>query len=503
MKRINLKNIIAALSVVVILGSCQKKLDLYPFNAVELSQSFKTVKDASTWNGGLYADLRGRTYGSYTFATDVQADQLNASLDFGNRNGNPHRWGVSFLPEDGLLSGIWSGYYFALRNVNAAIAGFESIPAATTAESDSLRRFKADNFFVRAHYYHQLVRRYAKAYNPATANSDLGVPLVLKYDINALPARATVKAVYDQIIADITAAKTQASATAARTSVAGAMRVTLDAILALEARVRLDIQDYAGAITAANAVINSNRYPLINTVTDLRNMWVNDLPREVIMRLAVVRQNENPNTNAIYLGFNAANNRFTPDFIPSQWVLDSYEATDIRKQVYFGAKSTQIQGIIYPSMVLVDKYPGNPALFTTAATNYQHTPILLRVAEMYLIVAEAGANAGGASAIEATNRLNQLRAARGLTAVTATGAALVQAVREERTRELAFEGFRLQDLKRWGLGFTRRAPQNINAINVGTGYESLSVPANDPKFVWAIPTNDIAINPNLVQNPGW
>ena len=503
MKRINLTYTIAVLSLVILLGSCQKRLDLFPFNAIELSQSFKTVKDASTWNGGLYADLRGRTYGSYMFATDVQADQLNASLDFGNRNGNPHRWGQSFLAEDGLLSGIWSGYYFALRNVNAAIAGFENVQTTSPAEADSLRRFKADNFFARAHYYHQLVQRFAKAYNPATANADLGVPLVLTYDINALPARATVKQVYDQILADIASAKSNATGAAARTNTQGAMRVTLDAILALEARVKLDMQDWAGAIAAANAVISSNRYPLVNTLTDLRNMWVNDLPREVIMRLAVIRQNENPNTNNIYLGFNAANNRFTPDFIPSQWMIDLYDAADIRKQVYFGAKAVLIQGIQYPNMVLVDKYPGNPALFTTAATNYQHTPILFRVAELYLIVAEAGANAGGAAAIDATNRLNELRAARGLTPIVATGAALVQAARDERTRELAFEGFRLQDLKRWGLGFTRRAPQNINAINVGDNYERLSVPANDPKFVWGIPTNDISINPNLVQNPGW
>ena len=503
MKRIKMINAIALIGVILVFGSCEKKLDLYPFNAIELSQSFKTVKDASTWNGGLYADLRGRIYGSYMFATDVQADQLNASLDFGNRNGNPHRWGQSFLAEDGLLSGIWSGYYFALRNVNAAIAGFETIPTATTAEGDSMRRFKSDCYFARAYYYHQLIQRYAKAYNPSTASTDLGVPLVLKYDINALPARASVKEVYDQILNDINTSKTLATVASARANSAGAMRVTTDAIAALEARVRLDIQDWPGAIAAANSVISSSRYPLINTLADLRNMWINDFPKEIIMRSAVVRSNENPNTNSIYLGFNLANNRFTPDFIPSQWVIDSYDNADIRKATYFGAKAVLIQGIQYASMTLVDKYPGNPALFTTAATNYQHTPIMFRVAELYLIVAEAGANAGGASATLALSRLNELRVARGLAPVASSGAALVQDVRDERTRELAFEGFRLQDLKRWGLGFTRRNPQTINAINVGDNYERLSVAANDPKFVWGIPINDLSINPNLVQNPGW
>jgi starch-binding outer membrane protein, SusD/RagB family len=40
---------------------------------------------------------------------------------------------------------------------------------------------------------------------------------------------------------------------------------------------------------------------------------------------------------------------------------------------------------------VINKYPGNPALFTAASTNYQHKPKVFRVAEMYLIAAEADA----------------------------------------------------------------------------------------------------------------
>jgi hypothetical protein len=97
-----------------------------------------------------------------------------------------------------------------------------------------------------------------------------------------------------------------------------------------------------------------------------------------------------------------------------------------------------------------------------------------------------------------------LRVARGLTALTGvSGAALISAVRDERTRELAFEGFRLDDLKRWNLGFTRSGAQDVNTINVGSNYNTLSIQANDPKFVWGLPANDVTINKNLVQNQGW
>ena len=82
MKKIFTTKLIAFASILV-LASCEKKLDLYPYDSIELSQSFQTIKDATTWNNGLYADFRGRVYGSYNISQDVQADQLNATLDFG------------------------------------------------------------------------------------------------------------------------------------------------------------------------------------------------------------------------------------------------------------------------------------------------------------------------------------------------------------------------------------------------------------------------------------
>src|SRR5690606_24652828 len=69
--------------------SCEKKLDLYPYDSIELSQSFKTIQDARAWNNSIFQHLRGRVYGLYMYSQDVQGDQLNATLDYGNRNGNP------------------------------------------------------------------------------------------------------------------------------------------------------------------------------------------------------------------------------------------------------------------------------------------------------------------------------------------------------------------------------------------------------------------------------
>jgi starch-binding outer membrane protein, SusD/RagB family len=489
--------------VIASITSCKKNLDQFPADSIELSQAFQTLKDAKTWDAGLYSKLRGSLYGSYMFTQDVQGDQLNASLDYGNRNGNPHRWGQSFLADDGALTTVWSNHYSTITNINLALSKLGQIPTATVAEKQELDRYIGDGYMARAYYYSELMIRFAKPFEPATATTDLGVPLVLVYDINAKPARSTVKQVYDQILSDITNAKTLL---ATAPGLLGSTKFTIHSAVALEARVKLNMQDWAGARTAAETLITSGLYPLANTATDIAAMWKTDFSKEVITQAFVSKPNELPNTNSVYLGLVAATGKFTPDFIPSQWVIDFYDNADLRKAVYFERKTLTIQGVDYPNVWLVNKYPGNPALFTAATTNYAHQPKMFRSGELYLISAEAGARESAATNAAALIRLNDLRIARGLPVLTAlTGAALFQAVKDERFRELAFEGFRLFDMKRWHEGFTRKLPQGTAYIQVGANFNTLAIAADDNKFVWGIPSRELTVNPSLTgtQNPGW
>lgn len=502
MKKIFL-NLFLLTGMAVTFEACTKKLDLFPPNQIELSQSFKTMNDAKAYDNGLYGGLRSLQYGTFTVPQDVQADQLNASIDYGNRNGNPHRWGSSFLADDGVFSGTWNSYYSVMKNVNAAIEGYPLVTATTPADQALLNRYMGNAYAIRAFIYAELVKRFGKAYNPATAATDLGVPLVLRYNPQDKPARATIKAVYDQILSDINQAATLLSGVA---GTQGATRFSIHSVRALEARVKLYMQDWAGARTAAEAVISSGTYPLYNTSAGLLSYWRDDATRETILQSFVAKPLELANTNAIYLGYQPANDRFIPDFIPSQWVVDEYDNADIRKNVYFEQKTCYFLGADVPNIWLVNKYQGNPALFTTANTNYQHAPKIFRVAEMYLIAAEAAARQGGANEAAALTQLNVLRVARGLSALVGlTGNGLMDEIKKERFRELAFEGFRLWDLKRWNEGFTRRAPQNANILQTGSSFLSLSINANDPKFTWAIPVRDMTTNPSLAgqQNPGY
>lgn len=481
------------------IASCKKgNLDKFPTSNIELAQSFQSVRDAKTWNTGLYGLLRGRFYGIYQYNQDIQGDQLNATIDFGNRNGFPHRW-EGFEATETNINSIWSGYYRGITNANIMLDGFEKITPANAAETAELERYRGDAYAVRAYYYHELVMRYAKPYTPGTAATDAGVPLVLKYDVFEMPARASVKAVYDQVLADIAQAKTKLAGV---TGAQGSIRFTLDAVNALEARVRLHMQDWAGAKAAADAVIATNKYPLYNTAASIQSYWYTDAKQEDIMQLFVANTTEPANTNGtIYLGFRTNDNLFRPDFAPSLWVMDKYAAADLRKPIFFATKSvTFTTGT--GTLVLVNKFPGNPTLFTATTTNYQHAPKFLRIAEMYLISAEAGAR--GTADADGLVKLNALRVARGLTALAGLADdALFAEVKDERFRELAFEGFRLWDLKRWHEGFTRSQPQNTNFLTVGTGYTTLSIAADNNKFAWGIPSNDVTVNPNIKQNPGW
>jgi hypothetical protein len=357
-------------------------------------------------------------------------------------------------------------------------------------------------YLMRAYLYHQLILRFAKDYDPATAASDMGVPIVLTFDLTLKPGRSTIEQVYQQILSDISQAETLLA------SSPGAQRATKinkDCVLALKARVYLCMHNWTGAVTAANALITSGTYPLINNAAAFKNMWINDTGTETILQLFASLPSELGNANSIYLGLNTQTNKYTPDFVPQQWVVDIYAAGDIRKAAYMEQKPLYIQGVNYPNIWCINKYPGNPVLYTAPNTTYQQKPIIFRVAEMYLISAEAAAQTPATESAALTT-LNLLRVARGTTPLAGlSGTALMNAIKDERTRELLCEGFRLDDLKRWKMGVIRKTPQNTAFLNPGPDFYEKVVPAGDDKFVWGIPTNDLTTNPSLVgqQNPGW
>ena len=346
--------------------------------------------------------------------------------------------------------------------------------------------------------------RFCKAYNSSTASSDLGVALVKKYapssSSSSYPARSSLAETYALIKGDLDSAAKYV----AEPGESNSGYVTVDAVMALKARVALQMKDYPTAIAAAKPLVDGDAYPLVTSAQDMKKMWINDESTETIFQPIFKTGQMGSANGAILIDKSASGTKIQPDFIPTKTVLDLYDkANDLRFGAYFKeGEMTFSSGTV--KLYYCTKYPGNPALYT-GATNFVNMPKILRIAEMYMILAEAYDESG-----DATNALLYLNAFRtkriaGYIAQSYTGEALTNEIRKERLREFYMEGYRLWDLKRYGIGFSGRVPQNGTFVYLNNNANStaISKEVNDFRFVWPIPTHETNANPQIQQNSGY
>ncbi|PXY01804.1 RagB/SusD family nutrient uptake outer membrane protein [Marinifilum breve] len=171
--------------------------------------------------------------------------------------------------------------------------------------------------------------------------------------------------------------------------------------------------------------------------------------------------------------------------------------------LYFITEGENISGKTY--VRLTKKMPvrqGYPKYFVIKCSNQEgqpqlFSPVISRLAEMYLNRAEARAKTGNTSgALEDVNVIRE-RANIDTYSDVPTGKNILEVVLEERRLELAYEAHRRYDIFRNGLTLDRRYPgthdRGANPL--------LTVPATSPRVVDFIPEAQILAQPNLVQNP--
>lgn len=172
--------------------------------------------------------------------------------------------------------------------------------------------------------------------------------------------------------------------------------------------------------------------------------------------------------------------------------------------VYFITEGENISGKTY--VKLTKKMPvrqGYPKYFVIKCSNQEgqpqlFSPVISRLAEMYLNRAEARAKTGS-NISGALNDINLIRERANIDTYTdvPAGRTLLEIVLEERRMELAYEAHRRYDIFRNGLTLDRRYPgthdRGANPL--------LTVPATSPRVVDYIPEAQILAQPNLVQNP--
>ena len=489
MKNIFKTTLVAAMALLI--ASCE--LDLTPSTSISQADAFQSIDDAAKFDNGLAHRYRTCFYGIFSYTNEVQSEYFNASVDFGNRNGQPHRSDENFTADEYNMRDIWQYSYLLVVNINNLLENIEKIELSADEQAEA-NIYKGNAHFYRASIMHELVRRYAPMYNPSSASSDLGVPVITSIDLGLKPARNTVAEVYAQIASDIATAK---QLLAGVTGEAGAIKPTIDAVKALEARVALYKQDWATAASVSAELINSGKYALAATVEEMEAEWVNDSGAECMLQLYTdLAETSGTQANDVFLGYSTKIFKYAPDFIPTQTTIDWYEESDLRGQVWFKELPVYLSSTDY-TLKLFTKYWGNPEYETAPNRAYMQRPKIFRLGEMYLINAEANAMKGDAAA--AKEALNALQAARGASLTEGT----MDAIKAEWKKEIIGEGYIVDCYKRWNEGYSGRIPQNINTVQQGPSFNEKECPAGFQKFVWAIPDEERKVNDNLVQNPGW
>ena len=278
-------------------------------------------------------------------------------------------------------------------------------------------------------------------------------------------------------------------------------------------RLYAEQKDYDNAIKYSSLLIDgakdkfalSSASQMYTTMTDYLSytnkeisyyeyMWRYNLSTESIWQVGFTTTSYGGALGSVF--FNWDYQSYKPDYVPAQWVLDLYAANDLRYGVNFCQVTTgHSHGLTWP---LLAKYWGNQDLFESAQLLHVSEPQVFRLAEQYLIRAEAYVQKASPDYSKASKDIAELRKARYSSNASASLMAdnAMQIIEEERVKELYMEGFRLQDLKRWHKGFERK-PQEQSLSNGS----SIKVEPDDPRFVWPIPQHELeSPDANILPN---
>ena len=451
------------------LGSCSKSfVDKTPAGSLPTGQALNTPQLLQSDLNGLYAELRnvdqfGR---DFPILGDLMAD--NIWLQDRNSGRYLAQWDYNTPVADGVAGAIWTEGYNGILDAN------QIIDAVVNGADD----IKAQAYALRALLYFKLVNIYGQPYTHDP--NALGVPLVLHYDVNALPGRSTVKQVYAQIVSDLKTALKSAP------SYKSSVFISNYAIEGLLARVYMYMGDYSDAYAMAVDVIKSGPFSLV-TPQALTAFWANPGVQTGAVEVMFEIDCDPVNNN----GFDDLGAFYEHGYQDVYCSIDLallYSQTDAR--ILLLANGSTAAGA--PAIV-VTKFPN---ALNTDKDNLK----VIRLAEVYLIAAECANRMS--DDVDAQIWLNELMAQRdpAFAGYTDTGALLLSDIITERRKELAFEGDRFYDLQRLGKAVNRAS--NTGSDPTGDG---ISVPFGYFARLLPIPQQEILRNPTIAsqQNPGY
>ena len=462
------------------ISSCKEDLlDPVPKTSVSDLSAYDTPDRIESLVNGLYRGVKNGNFlgGRYFIYNDIRGEE------FLNQTNNGvtglQTWNFTINASSNEVNNLWSSAYAAINNMNLFLDKVDAAPAKIA--SDKVANYKGEARFLRALSYFSLLNIYAQPYTKDNGAS-LGLPLRLKGETGAGNSnnlkRSTVAEVYAQILDDLNFAETNLPASYASQDL-NVTRAHKNTAIALKVKVYLAMGKYAELATeAAKIVPAAAPFKAASGVGHELNanfaaIFTNYRTLESILSMPMATNDVPGTQNQLafyYLAGPVGGGEFSlnPTGI---YGSASFADTDDRK------KLTSVNG----TRIYLTKFPGG--------SPYIDWVPVMRYAEVLLSYAEAKARLATGVDASAVALLNAVRGrSKGSVLAPATKADLITAILTERRIEFLGEGVRSFDITRTNSPFPAKGP--VNAVS-----------PTQSEYVWPIPTTELAVNKDCVQNP--
>ncbi|WP_281225989.1 RagB/SusD family nutrient uptake outer membrane protein [Flavobacterium aquiphilum] len=493
-----IKTILAIFILFVSATSCDNYLDLKPQDGIVREEFWKTKEDIQAAVVGIYSsllnsppgvagdlpmseylfiygELRGDMIAPGANVTEDERDMMNSNI----------------IPANDLTS--WSPFYRTINYCNTVIDLAPTVKDHDpTLSQDQLNHYLSEALAIRAYLYFTLARTFKDVPLKLTAT----LTDVDNFQLAATPQ----KDIFAQVIKDLKQAEAY-SVQSYGDQASDKGRITLYAIEAMLTDVYLWTDNYQEAVTAADKVINSNKFKLIQTgsSTWFNTVYAKGNSEESIFEFQYTTSNLGPFYNIFSL---------RPEFLASANALEDVFGID-----FTNPNNKDIRGeyaSIVPGSNQIYKFIGldnnTRKELQTADTHW----FVYRYADVLLMKAEALAELNqGTEALKIIEDIRLKRKAIDMTAQVADPGNkydVINYLMDERAREFAFEG------KRW-FDILRNARRNNYArMDILIDAAITNAPADQQQTIKAklkdpnshylpINTYELYTNKALVQNP--
>ena len=423
----------------------------------------KSVEGSITDVDNLYGILKGaysRMTASGYYGRDIIINN-EVRTDNCFSNGNSGRFTTqASLTYNSNTGFFWDEAYATIASANIIIG---TDVTSLTGDQDYGRHLQGEAYAMRALVHFDLLKQYGQE----NVGGSLGVPYVTEFKgDNLYPARNTIAENKSMIMSDLETAFNMMSDDYFDNTKEFISKYTAKA---LESRVAVYFGDWPTAVTASEAVINSQLYSIVSKDNYVAS-WAGKGNSNSIFELAF-SATDNQGINGLAYIYRTTGGGSYGDVQVIDEVADIFESGDVRGVGgILGWEGTMLRNI--------GKYPDNQG--------YDNVPII-RYEEVILNYAEALLETGG----DALTQLNKIPANRGATLYTS---ATKENILLERRKELMFEGFRYDDLMRTGSDIVKYSLQQNFAS---------TIPYGDSRLAFPIPQAEIDANSNMVQNDGY